>query len=282
VTRDLARWTSIGRPIDPAWPTNRAIVILSALVVFGTAVIELLAGRSQTDLARALIDGALAGLAVFLAWALARELDPDRDFAAFAAAVVALVAVLWLGPPRFGALFLVLLALRIVNRTVGPAARPLDTVAILGLTAWVAWTGGWIASFAVTLAFLLDATLVPAHRLHLAATGAALALTGVAASRAGFPPSRSPATATTVIALLLLLPYLRVIRASSGPGARTDVGGLPLDPRRVRAGQALGLLVAVLAVAVEGEPGLVGFSPLWSALVGCGLFLAAGGRRAAD
>lgn len=280
MTRDLVRWTSIGRPIDPAWPTNRAIVILSALVVFGAAVIELLAGRGEIGLTRAAVDGALAGLAVFLAWALARELDPDRDYAAFAAALVALVAVLWLGPPRFAALFLLLLALRIVNRTVGPAARPLDTLAILALATWVGWTGGWIVAFAVTLAFLLDATLPPAHRLHLAATGAALALTGVAASRAGFPPSWSPATTASVAALVLLLPYLRVIRASSAPRTRTDVDGLPLAPLRVRAAQALGLLVAVVAIAVEGEPGLAGLSPLWSALVGCGLYLAAAGRTA--
>lgn len=282
MSRDPARWTSIGRPIDPAWPTNRAIAILSGLVVFGTAVIELLAGRGRIGLAAAIVDGALAGLAVFLAWALARELDPDRDHAAFAGALVALVTALWLGPPRFGSLFLLLLALRIVNRTVGPPARPLDTLAILGLAVWVAWSGGWIAAFAATLAFLLDATLPPPHRTHLAAAGAALALTGVAATRAGFPPAWSPATAISVVALVLLLPYLRVIRASARLVTRTDAGARPLDPRRVRSAQALGLLSAVIAVSVEGVTGLAALSPLWSALVGCGLYFAAGGRRPAD
>jgi len=278
VSPDLARWTSIGRPIDPAWPTNRAIAVLSGLVVLGTAAIELLAGRGETGLGTSIVDGVLAGLAVFLAWALARELDPDRDHAAFAAALIALVLALWLGPPRFGPLVLLLLSLRIVNRTVGPPARPLDTLAILALAAWVAWSGGWIVVFATTLAFLLDATLRPAHRIHLAAAGAALALTGVAASRSGFPPAWSPATATSIVALVLLLPYLRVIQASSRLETRTDTGGLPLDSRRVRAAQALGLLVAVLAVSVEGAAGLAELSPLWSALAGCGLYLAAGRR----
>ncbi|MDT8437023.1 MAG: hypothetical protein RRA92_09750, partial [Gemmatimonadota bacterium] len=130
---DLTRFTSIARPVDPAWPTNRAIAALAALAAAGTAAVVLLAGRGDAGAAAALGEGLVAGVSVFLAWALARELDPDRDLAAFAAALLGLVAVSGLGTPRFAAVFLVLLALRVVNRTVGPPARTGDTLAILAL-----------------------------------------------------------------------------------------------------------------------------------------------------
>ena len=52
----------------------------------------------------------------------------------------------------------------------------------------------------------------------------------------------------------------------------TDLGGGPLSGTRVRAAQALGLLVIVLAIAVFGREGLAGLSPLWAAMTGSGLY----------
>ena len=271
----MNRWTSIGRPVDPAWPTNRAILIVALASGAGAALAQaLVAGGS---LSASLVKGAVVAGAVFLAWALARELDPDHDLAAFVAAV-AVLPVAWIsGPPSFGSLILLLLSLRIVNRTVGPPARPLDTIAILGLAGWVAWSGDWIGCFVLFLALLLDGSVGVAHRTHLAAAGAALALTGVAAGRSGFPPEVTGGSWITLFALLLLLPFLRVIRRSIEPRTLSDVGAKPLDGRRVRLAQALGLLAVVLAVALQGKQGLMDMSPAWAALAGCGLYAIATG-----
>jgi hypothetical protein len=198
--------------------------------------------------------------------------DPDHDLAAFAGALIALPAWELLGSPRFAAVVLLLLALRIVNRTVGPAARPFDSIAILLLAGWVAWSGDWVTTFAVFLAFVLDATLTPAHRLHMAAAGAALALTGLAATRSGFPPPISGASLASLGALLLMLPFLPVMARSATLRTLTDEGARPLNPRRVRSAQALAVLVVALATFVDGTGGLAEISPLWAAIVGCGLF----------
>jgi len=278
---DLNRWTSIGRPVEPKWPTNRAIVILALVSAAGVAVAgTALAGDPLPESSLA---GLVAGAAVFLAWALARELDPDQDLSAFVGALLVLPAVLLLGAPRFASVLLALLALRIVNRTVGPPARPLDTLAVLGLAGWVAWSGDWIGCFVLFLALLLDGTVAVPHRTHLAAAGAALALTGVAASRSGFPPAVSGGSWITLFALLLLLPFLRVIGSSKQPRTLTDIGARPLDGRRVRLAQALGLLAVVLATALSGREGLAAVSPVWAALAGCGLYaLASGTGRASS
>ena len=264
------RFTTIGRPVDPAWPTNRAILFLSATVVVVVAAFRLLFGG--LGFLPAIVAGLLAGGTVFFAWALAREVDPDHDLAAFVGALIALPAWELLGSPRFATVVLILLALRIVNRTVGPAARPLDSIAILLLASWVAWNGDWVATFAVFLAFLLDATLSPVHRVHLAGAGAALALTGLAASRAGFPPSIAGASPVSLGALALMLPFLAVMARSRTLRTLTDAGAQPLDARRVRSAQALAVLLVALAVFVDGVEGLGEISPLWAAIVGCGLF----------
>lgn len=275
---DVNRWTSIGRPVDPAWPTNRAIVMVSGISAAGTAAARLALAGDR--LPQSLLAGVVVGAAVFLAWALARELDPDHDLAAFVGALLALPVVLLTGAPRFASILLLLLALRIVNRTVGPPARPLDTIALLGLAGWVAWHGDWIGCFILFLALLLDGTVTVAHRPHLAAAGATLALTGVAATRSGFPPSVTGASWISLSALLLLLPFLRVIGNSGEPRTLSDFGAMPLLGRRVRSAQALGLLYVVLAVALQGRAGLTAVSPAWAALAGCGLYALASGKRA--
>jgi len=272
------RITSIGRPVDPAWPTNRAILILSLTVMLVVAAFRIVFGGLA--FLPALVAGAFAGGSVFLAWALARELDPDHDLAAFVGALIALPAWELLGSPRFTSLVLLLLGLRVVNRTVGPPARPLDSIALLLLAGWVAWRGDWITTVVLLGAFVLDGILKPEHRIHLAAAGAALALTGVAVSRAGIPAGLAGPDLPSVVALALLLPFLRVLAPSRNLPTLTDVGALPLVAIRIRSAQALGLLAVLLAVAAYGLEGLEALSPLWAAMVGCGLFaLVAGGRE---
>lgn len=274
---ETTRFTSIGRPVDPAWPTNRAILILSLTVMLVVAAFRIVFGGLA--FLPALVAGAFAGGSVFLAWAFARELDPDHDLAAFVGALIALPAWELLGSPRFTSLVLLLLGLRIVNRTVGPPARPLDSIALLLLAGWVAWRGDWITTVVILGAFVLDGTLKPEHRIHLAAAGAALALTGVAVSRAGIPAGLAGPDLPSVLALALLLPFLRVLAQSRNLQTLTDVGALPLVANRIRSAQALGLLAVLLAVAAYGLEGLEALSPLWAAMVGCGLFtLVAGGR----
>lgn len=274
---ETTRITSIGRPVDPAWPTNRAILILSLTVMLVVATFRIVFGGLA--FLPALVAAAFAGGSVFLAWAFARELDPDHDLAAFVGALIALPAWELLGSPRFTSLVLLLLGLRIVNRTVGPPARPLDSIALLLLAGWVAWRGDWITTVVILGAFVLDGILKPEHRIHLAAAGAALALTAVAVSRAGIPAGLAGPDLPSVLALALLLPFLRVLAPSRNLQTLTDVGALPLVAIRIRSAQALGLLAVFLAVAAYGLEGLEALSPLWAAMVGCGLFtFVAGGR----
>jgi hypothetical protein len=73
--------TVLGRtPIDPSCPTNRAIAVLTTVVAIAGAILRLLKGTTPLE---SVLWGIEAGLAVFLTWALGRELDPDHDLSAF-------------------------------------------------------------------------------------------------------------------------------------------------------------------------------------------------------
>jgi hypothetical protein len=269
----LYRFSSIGRPIDPSYPTNRAIAALSLGLGAVVFLVRLLGGATPPA---ALLGGVVFAATFFLAWAIAREIDPDQPLAAFVAAGLSLLPLWLYGRPSFAALFLILLAFRILNRTVGPAARLPDTLMLLGVAALVAWQGHPAVVGMATVALLLDGLLEPPHRAHIAAAGAGLALIGVGLSR--LAPSAGP-SATAWIALLAMIPFALVVRRSARPDSVSDVGQVHLSGTRVRAVQLLAVAGLAVAVFVEGMPGLVAVSGVWAAVVGTGIHAVfAGGR----
>jgi hypothetical protein len=271
------RFTSIGRSVDPAYPTNRAVIWATLLVFLGSLGASLLAGRPLLPSVGA---GLVRALAVFLGWALGRELDPDHDRSAFVGAALSLLAAYAMGRPGILLLVLVLVLLRIVNRTVGPAARPADSILILGLAAAALYRGAWVLGAVTALAFLLDGLLRPRHRAHQFLAAVAALVTGlyVGFSDVGAPGTSLSASETGAMTATAL--FLLAIHRSGRLDSVSDVGGELLDPTRVRAAQGLGLLVLWTAVVVNGPPALTQLGPLWGALAGAGLYSLVVGRRA--
>ena len=268
----VQRFSSLGRPVDPAYPTNRAIATLSLVVAALGFGLRRLSGAPSPE---SFLWGLTLALAFFLAWAIARELDPDHDLSAFAAAALALLAHVWLGRPDFAALLLVLVLARTVNRSVGPAARPLDTLAVLGFVAIAVWRGHPVLALAAAAGLAADALLRPPHRIHFAAAGAALALAGVAWSR--FAAVTSPAMGVLDWALLAAtLPFFALVRASAEPRAVSDREERTLSGARVRACQVLAWATLAGIYLLEGRAGLAALSPLWAAIVGTGVYFSIG------
>ena len=72
-------WSGIGRPLSFKYPTNRAIIIIVALVFVLGTLIKLVVGDSFIT---SVFWAFGAAATIFFAWALARELDPDVPTAA--------------------------------------------------------------------------------------------------------------------------------------------------------------------------------------------------------
>jgi hypothetical protein len=263
----MHRFSSLGRPIDRRYATNRAVASLTLLVAVASFLVLRLSGEPPPA---SFLRAVSLAVGFFLAWAIARELDPDHGASAFVAAGLSLIPLAMLGRPDYAAVFLVLLILRIVNRTVGPAARPLDTIAILALAGVAAWRGNPLIVAAAATAFALDGILRPDHRIHLVAAGAAFGLVAVAGTHlAGGLPGPDVISG---LGLGATLPFLILIKGSGDPLSVSDDGGGRLSATRVRSAQWLGFLLFAALVVGSGRAGWSAVSPLWAALAGTGLF----------
>lgn len=117
---------TLGRKIDIHYNTNRIILIITALVA-GLAIF--MTGDLTT--------GAKIGGSVFLTWALSREIDPKREYAAFLAVAFSLTGLLVDFKIDLMIIFFILLLLRFVSNITGKAATILDILSLFGLGAFL-------------------------------------------------------------------------------------------------------------------------------------------------
>ncbi len=268
----LSDVTALGRtPIDPSYPTNIAIAVLALGVTIAGTIIRLISGGALLESA---LWGIGAGFTLFLTWALGRELDPDHDLSAFVGAGLVLVGLWFFDAPSLLLILWLLLVLRLVNRTVGLPAKPLDLA------------GGPRPRRLVDLAGLLDSGLddgrcVSARRPVVASAQNPSVRFGPGLGRHGGPVHLSRehghGKQTHHAGCSCLgddgwpVP-VRDRHLSRIAGSGGCVTGKPLNPRRVQAAQFLALLTALLFAWWAGGSGVVALLPLWAAMLGVSLY----------
>lgn len=276
-TRRIYEVTSIGRPLDPGYPTNRAVLVLLPVAAAAAGGLAAAGGASLGGVLGRAAGGALAA---FGSWALAREIAPDDEvvgaFLAMTLGFVAYVALETALAPVFAALFLA----RVVARTTGLAATGLDSLFVTAIALFAAWRAGspWPAA-AGAAAFALDAVLAPGLARQwlfagLCGAGAvALTSTGLAPDVVPVQPDLLPRLAGTIV----LVGTIALIAATRGVDARCDATGEPMSTARVRGAQAIALLMA-LATSASGSAGVEAGALVWTTLAA--VIVAAAGRAA--
>lgn len=283
----IDRLSAIGRPLDPAWPTNRAVLWLTPTAGILGALWAWLGPGVLSPLAAA---GVAAG-AAFGGWALGREVDPDRQGTAFLAMALAFLEALLVTQASLLLLFTGLMLVRVVNRTAGPPATVLDDAGVLGLTAWCVWaTANPLVGFVAAAAFSLDARLPdpagvrgPARHWAVAILALLPALWGggagpfgVLATPPGLPaPAGSgwawPSTGGWVAVAAISAAFLARVVATRTVESSCDRTPDRLTLLRVRAGMLIALALALTTVAF-GDAGLREGVLLWAVLVATALW----------
>ena len=242
----LNRFTSIARPIDPAYLTNRALLIALPVLAVLSAALASVHDTGSGPLSAAFI-GALVAL---VAWALTRELAPDYNDAAFIALAIAWIINVAFGVRLVLLLFVAILLIRIVNRSTGLPSRPLDTIGVFGFCAWAAIsTEQPLILLIASSAFAIDAVLEDTLRRHYLAAAASLIvfawmLLGDANLIAGDLSMRDwSLIGASALGIAL------VVRSSPDPVSYCDTSPDRLDRVRVNAGLIVGWLLAVQALA---------------------------------
>jgi len=248
----LTSITGIARIVDPRLPTHQfhlAVAVLGGLVVMA---VEL---EKRGSITEALGPAANAGVTVFLAWALAREVDPDEARTANLAALLVVAARLLAGPGNLAALLMFLLATRIVLRSTGLQPTLLDGLVFLPVAAFLAGrtVAGWMAALILAYALAHDHRLPdPARGYSLiaaffvsASASAGVVLSGAFGS-GWMAPAAAPLalTAAGVIAGFFLPGYI--------PMSRTDYTDQMLEFFRLRSTRWVLLGGYILTVVVGG------------------------------
>jgi hypothetical protein len=262
--RALGRLTSLVRLMDFRRASNRLIALASVIVSGSALGYGLYEGRSLLE---AVARAVQLGLGVFLAWAIARELDPDRPESAAAATLIGAV-LLFTGSPRLGGVLAVLLVMRIVLRSPGRPPTVVDLVFLVALAAYNLPTPlGLPAAVALGIALVADSRLPEPAPAHVAMAGVVITL-GVIAGGIYFGSFRIDWAEPTgwewaFLALVgLALATLRV----PAPAA-TDDRRAPLSRSRLVWATWLGVSAGVATVVFTGGTAVPKLSPVWAALI---------------
>ena len=241
----IYQYTSIGRPLDPAWPTNKAVLILMPIAA---ALGALLAWRAGEPVAQVLLQALEFAVILFLAWALARELDPDDQAAAFISLVAGVAAAVAVAEPGILLPFVTLGLVRVVNRSTGLAARRLDSILLTLLSIAVIYlTDSPLFGFVAALAFVLDGSLREPLRQQWLFGLVCLAASIVYMVDHDIGPGRlsAPDSLFQWVSLLFLLIFALDTLLIRRVRAQGDVGQRRLDLGRVRGGMVVGLAAAL-------------------------------------
>lgn len=247
----LYQYTAIGRPLDPSWPSNRAVLILLPLAALLGAVLGWLDGEPMTAL---LLRGLRMALLAFVAWALARELDPDDPSAAFIGLALGLLVGIAIPDAGLMTAIATLGLVRCVNRSTGLPARKSDSVLLMLLAiAIIYWTRSPLFGAVAALAFAMDGSLKePLRHQWLFAL---ICLGGTIVYMVDYEVSPwavgAPDTLFEWLSVLVLLMFALYVLLTHRVRSRSDVGSRPLDLARVRGGMAVGLAAALQGL---GQP----------------------------
>ncbi|MBO6798156.1 hypothetical protein [Maricaulis sp.] len=272
MSKPIYRVSSISRPLDARYGSNRAVLMLLPLILIATAGWRMSTGES---LMAAGFTGLGAMFAAFLIWALGRELDPDRNPGAFIA-MAAVVPLVWLGNDlSLWTLAFVLMAVRVVNRTVGNPVKLGDMAVVLILAGLAVFRDGYSEmGYVAGLALALDAFLDRKRTLNLVGAMIAVAfsmwnlielegdLRALLLSAVEGMPQMMLYAALGILALGVVHALLLGRINSVGDATEEPLSGL-----RVRGGILIAAL-AGLAVLTEGEAGLMAGLGLYAAIAG--------------
>lgn len=255
------RWSALFRSYDLTLRHNQLILLLT---VAGAALAFVTGGMSFSW--NSLYRAALGGITVFAAGALAKEVDPDRAGASLPAAVLALGLVWAADPASPLALFWLVGALRFLNRATGLRPLPTDTLALLGLTAWLSWRELPLFALLFGALLMLDAVLPDGQRRHTWLGGGLLIGAAVWLWRGDWTIELLP-TWLILVLLAIAIGFIVVILNSYHVQAVGDATGQALASARVQAGQIFALAAGLALASWRGQSGVALFVALWAALL---------------
>lgn len=211
----------------------------------------------------------LAGGAVFIAWASAREYDPDHPMTAGLATVIVL-PLLVLGKPSLASAGATLVALRIAVRTTGASPTWID--GLVGIPA-AAYLGTqpetWPSLGALVLALATDPFNEPRGNQRGLLLAGLLAVAGTVGAVLGadlLDWTQPTIPEWIVTAAVGGAAFISIVDLRH-PVSVTDLHRQPLSPSRLRFARLVTMLVLVAGLTYLGGPVVRTLTPVWAAVL---------------
>ncbi|WP_421792026.1 hypothetical protein [Hyphobacterium sp.] len=266
MSHPIHKISTLARPVEAKYPTNLAVLILLPVIAIGLFGWTMFNGGGFAEAALAGVYGLFTA---FLTWALGREMDPDHNATGFIAMGLA-VLIAGLGYPfALMSLAAVLFAVRLVNRTVGPAPKIIDIFALTGLGLGAVFVDGawWIAGVAI-IALIIDAIFEkPALPNILAAVvlGLGMGFAIFSSDTGVFSDLDTLVRGWIVTVVVISVLVIGNIWNTCEVAALMDAIAEPCHCQRVQLGMAL-ILLAGLASLLGGQDALREHLAIWSVL----------------
>ena len=262
----VKRVSGIGRPLSLKYPTNRAIIIIVASVFILGTLTKLVAGDSFIA---SIVWAFGAAAALFFAWALARELDPDSNASSFISAALMLIALFFTDLPSLLALFWFLLITRILNRITGVAPKPLDLAGVIILAVVLSWQELWVYGLITALALYVNSWMDGEKKKGITLVVIVLSLVILStflgdASFTNIDISAGAIVAATFFTLL----FIPVICITTSLKSLTDITREPVSVFRLRVVRISAVVTGILVAIMQGNTGFNDLLPVWVAIGG--------------
>lgn len=255
--------TRLGRPFALSKTSNRISVLGPVLVALGSLGWDIATGHSLK-----IVEAAWAAITAFLAWATARELDPDRPHTAtvaMALAGLAAVVGVWEVPLVVSAA--VLLGLRVLVGSVGGDLKPADLIVFVGLAVFAGTRiEGWVVVLLLALG-LLDSR-PPGYRYALGAMLVGAGLSGYLAG-VGLPDGSRPDEVS--LWALITIAAIPLAARRTKIRSRTDIFDHPIWWPNVRAARVMAGFVVIGGLLASTDNEVVLLVPALAGLMATAL-----------
>lgn len=266
---DSQEISTIGRPIDPDHPSNAFILGFSFAAFLGFGIYSYFTGSSTPS---SLLFGVRSFISVFFAWALGREVDPDRPLSAGLAAIGQAVVIWIIGVPSLLLPLWALFSFRILNRTTGTKAGWADSFLVTAISLWLGYQFSWVVTGATAFILLADGFMNDPNRKHIIPgllTGGATVYLLINAPSIWTGYGDYPLKLGIVLGISLV--FLSVIYDNRNLISTGDKSEKKLSGPRVQLTQFIALSLAILPPLWSGVSGFHEFAIFWSVLGGSSL-----------
>jgi len=145
--------STIGRPVDMNYTTNRIITILMGLIFIITFFMEFF---RESTIVESLIFAVIYSVSVFLCWAVGRELDPEYDYSAFIGIIFLFLPFFMIDGMNLFFILWLLFSLRMINHTTGKPAGIVDIFFYLIITVLLSFILYPFIAVLAAVAFVFD------------------------------------------------------------------------------------------------------------------------------